>query len=1014
MVPNKPGLSHNHISVLDDQSFRNLPFLHTLLLDHNLLTTQALQGGALTNLTQLEVLTLGNNRISMIDAEVFKGTTALRILKLEGNQLTRLDSDSFPLNDFRAVESLDLSENFIDYLDGNSFRGLVALQTLDLSRNRLSSAPPEAFSYLSRLTNLNLDLNSWNCSCQQVELAAFLSDFMQHPDKTLYNGRRMVCVSADNPAVTTVLELTEANCVPSNQNIRVKIEPRSTMSPQHYSRDLAITAVICFAGGVGLTLLIVFIHHRMSRRKKLKQQKIQEEREEGSSTMANHNSSPQEGNERRQDFPRANGSQSWDKEAMMVDTRLEHFGGQYRCPECREEEPRPNPIRWSRMNGGIELMEERRRMRTMMEEERRRPGPQQGMLGRPGTRGNSNYNYDPRREAFSQRSETLVGYKTVKELDSYSSDVEGKNRGNEAFHCESCHRTYRSDQNTKQGGFHSSMRDSGLVDGFPYQNRLSDRGRNINYNEGEMIRNSGLKREIRNVKFDLERTDQGGRIQQEDRKEEEAKSPRDKDRRGERKHKTKVQSSRLLKVKLNLNPLRKSKVHPKRKSEQGKGSPKRSKEKRKEGKDKGDKERKGKKSSKSKGSNDDGEEKEGESSKQKKNTSKTDQEGKESTGQDQNQDQNSQNTVDQSQPTSAQPGFTGQGTLGGAAQFQGGGFVVGGTQFPPQHPFSLAAMDRNRTTNLSMLGSQRTGSSLSLQGGNFLLNAGAPGVNPLLPSGPTNPMAPNLTFSGPNMVPSGAPDGLIRQSGVGPASSVTSLLTNPMHASSQNISQPAPDRLMGQTGAAPALSAASLPANPIQRPASNLVPNPPVNPPTVQSDSKAQKPPDSSPQEATVKSDPVQGPGLQSGEGASQQPSDSQAPQTKENPVNQTQTPVGPDGSSVAVPQTSAPVTVVQNLPKNNSQTELGRGPGDVSALGVTLTDGPSAGASVGSMQAADESVSGVSAPGGSAETGSSTGLLQQEYLSEEAGSSPRRKLKLVIPEKTSSRPPTALERKIR
>lgn len=60
------ALSHNHISVLDEQSFRTLPSLHTLMLDHNLLTSQALQGGALTNLTQLEVLALGHNLISMV------------------------------------------------------------------------------------------------------------------------------------------------------------------------------------------------------------------------------------------------------------------------------------------------------------------------------------------------------------------------------------------------------------------------------------------------------------------------------------------------------------------------------------------------------------------------------------------------------------------------------------------------------------------------------------------------------------------------------------------------------------------------------------------------------------------------------------------------------------------------------------------------------------------------------------------------------------------------------------
>lgn len=60
------GLSHNRISVLGERSFRNMPFLHTVLLDHNLLSSQVLQEGALTNLTQLQVLALGHNLIRMV------------------------------------------------------------------------------------------------------------------------------------------------------------------------------------------------------------------------------------------------------------------------------------------------------------------------------------------------------------------------------------------------------------------------------------------------------------------------------------------------------------------------------------------------------------------------------------------------------------------------------------------------------------------------------------------------------------------------------------------------------------------------------------------------------------------------------------------------------------------------------------------------------------------------------------------------------------------------------------
>lgn len=58
-------------------------------------------------------------------------------------------------------------------------------------------------------------------------------------------------MSADNPAVTTVLELTEANCVPSNRNITVQVETRSSVTPQLYARDLAIAAVVCFIGENG-------------------------------------------------------------------------------------------------------------------------------------------------------------------------------------------------------------------------------------------------------------------------------------------------------------------------------------------------------------------------------------------------------------------------------------------------------------------------------------------------------------------------------------------------------------------------------------------------------------------------------------------------------------------------------------------------------------------------------------------------------------------------------------------
>ncbi|XP_042285326.1 uncharacterized protein lrrc53 isoform X1 [Thunnus maccoyii] len=1063
------GLSHNHISVLGKESFRNLPFLHTLLLDHNLLTSQALQGGALTNLTQLEVLALGHNLISMIQAGWLKGTKALRSLKLEGNQLTSLDSGSFPLNDLRDLESLDVSDNQINHLDRNSFRGLVGLRTLDLSRNRLSSAPAEAFSYLTWLTNLNLDLNSWNCSCQLLDLAAFLSTFIQQPDQILYNGRRMVCVSADNPAVTTVLELTEANCVPSNQNITVQIQTRGSVMPQLYARDLAITAVICFIGGVGLTLLVVLIYYQVSHRKKLKQSEGQREKEEENSTVANQLVNHHNVSEMRGDlFLQANNSQPWDKETML-DTRTEGHGGQFRsradendshfrCPDCRSEGPRLNPMRWdNRVNGGIESEEDRERRRVrmmMMEEERRKPGTHQEILGRdvPNkllSRSNSNSSFHPRRETFSQRPETLVAYKTHREMgESYRTNVEGKSRGQEMTHCESCHRTYRpSEHNMRQGRIHTNMRDSALFDGFPPQHRLSDRGRNVSYNQFDMMKDMDFRRETRNVTFDLESSStqkEKGNNQGRGRKEEEAKTSRDKERGRERKHKAKVQSSRLLKVKLNLSPLRKSKVHPKRKTERGhleKSSSKKSEEKRRDGKERREKEGRGssgkktkeniekvKKTAKAKGLiEDDAEEKEDEegeqksksSSKQKKTTLKSGKGGQESAEGDQGEKthlENSQHTssdttnaADQSYTTRVE-GATiigqGPGLQGADIPYQGAGLVLGSAQLSSQHPFSMSASERNCTTNLSLLGSagsQLTGSNLCLQGGNFLLNTTAPVSNALYPSGPTNTVAPSIAISGPNMVPSGAPNSFSRQTSVGLMSPATSLLANAVQANPLQAS---------------AIQTIPLYNSQARGLAQNLAANPAINPSPIQSLSQSQMPPDSSPLVARLKPDPTQGPGPQTGEGLHQLPPESQ---TKESFTLPTQAPLDADDSSGVTPQVTGPLTTVENLSNNNSQTENGRVPAglmvSMSAGGVALTEGSTVGLSGGSMPAAaDVSVSGVSAQSeySTCSPAAAAALLQQEYLPEDGGSSPRRKLRLVLPEKTSSRPPTALERKIR
>ncbi|XP_071347994.1 uncharacterized protein [Trachinotus anak] len=822
---------------------------------------------------------------------------------------------------------------------------------------------------------------------------------------------------------------------------------------QLYTRDLAITAVVCFIGGVGLTLLVVLIYYRVSHRKKIKESEIQQEEEERSTTTINNYVSHLEVSEKKRGvFRQASNSQPLDKKAVMLDSRIKNHGDQFwsradedsshfRCPDCTTKGQRGmglNPMRWNnRINREMEAEEERekRRMRMMTEEERRKPGIQQGILSRDAPNkflslGNSNSSPHPQRGTFRETLETLSAYKTGRHMDSNRADVEGISSRHETLHCENCHRTYRPpEQTVRSGRIHTNTRDSALFDNVPPQHRLIDMGRNINHNQFDMMKITELRRESRNVKFDLDclRTLEQRDIHSEDKREEKERTSRDKEKGRKRRHKVKIQSGRQLKVKLNLSPLRKSKVHPKRMGHSDKSSSKKSKEKKQDGKEREEKEgkpnferktkvssEKMKKSTKSTGSSEREEEKEdrGEgnckmTSKQKKTTSKSEQGGQENTAADQDKSthpDNSQcddttNTADQS--ASAVAIGQGQNMQNRSTWNQGAGLVPGNAQLCTQQ---LSAAERN--TSLSLLGStgsQLTGSSLSLQGGSILLKTMIPGSNALFSNGPANSIAPSVARSGPNLIPNGVLDSISRQTGVGLVSLAASHLTNTVNATPLQVS---------------AIQTIPVNNSHVGGFALNLAPTPANYPAPIQSLSQNQLPADISALVPRLKHDPAEGPGLQTGEGLHQLPLESQTLQTKESLPVQAQAPLSTDGLS----QAAGSVTTVENLSNNNSQRGTGCAPGgstvNISAEGVVVTEGPVVGVFGDSMQAANVSVSGVSVPSMSTQSGFSiaaaTPLLQQEYMSEEGGSSPRRKLRLVLPEKTSSRPPTALERKIR
>lgn len=727
----------------------------------------------------------------------------------------------------------------------------------------------------------------------------------------------------------------------------------------------------CSSGGVALTLLAVLIYHQVSRRKELKQsRRLKEEEEERSSSLAD------DVRERTGDvFLKANSVQPWNKEVMIVDARTDgdqfrsrayENGGLLQCPDCGTDGSMPHPIRkenW--MNGWTESVEgrERRRMRMMRTEEVRM-GLQRGnsMRDVPSKfhfNGSMNSSSHPLRETSSLRNESSP-YQTGRDMNFHS---------HKAPHCERCHKTYRQpEQNGRHGKIHPS---------------LNDRGRNGHY-QFDKSRTTVLAREMRNVTFDLESL-RSSKVK--DRPEEETK-----EKGRERSHK--VQSNRSMKARLNLNPLHRSKVHPRRKNEQEHTERSRStkkKRKKEHGRQREEKEKTKKSDKKTKNSNkkmkrsskteglaeDNGEEPVEEEGQNNTSSAKAENQAQESAETNQGENthpvgsQPAQSNTSADQPAPAAGTSQAQSLQSSEFHYKGAGLALGSTQISVQHPGSRG----NHTSNLSLTGaagSQLTGSSLSLQAGNLLFGNATSGSNILLPGSPVNPGAAGISSSGPSTASRSTTEIISRGAAGGTVPSVPSLLANIPHASPFPASDIHTDsQHVSQTN--------GLTLN---------LANPDVDTAAV--------PPDNS-LVAALK--PV--PGLL------QLPPESQTPFNKESLSDKGQDTFG------VTPQDFKLATAAENMSTYDSQAETGHDPGgstvDVPPEGAAPGEGPA----VEGYREGRGEVPGVS--GSSTEAaGTPAALLQQEYLSEEGGSSPRRKLRLVLPEKTSSHPPTALEKKIR
>lgn len=260
----------------------------------------------------------------------------------------------------------------------------------------------------------------------------------------------------------------------------------------------------------------------------------------------------------------------FDQEVMTLDPRTydpvyqldpsdrnNHFGYS-NCYSKDHRGIRQNLMRWdNRTITQLKTDEEtqRRRARMITKHDLRMLATQQGILEFTNKISYGRASSHPRKEAVGRRVEVLVN--SQEEGHCYKAEGGECSKINEALYSNSCHRLYRpSEPNLRKCRVHAKIENSGLFNDFACQHREIDRDLNFG-DKSDTSKDIHIRRKARNVTFNLER------LRNSSQQSEDGSKSRDEEREG---NNPKVQLRRL---KGKVNPNQKSKVHPKRKSEQG-------------------------------------------------------------------------------------------------------------------------------------------------------------------------------------------------------------------------------------------------------------------------------------------------------------------------------------------------------------------------------------------------------------------------------------------------------------
>lgn len=157
-------LRNNSIGFIEDNSFLPLYNLHTLNLAENRI--HHITSHLFNGLFGLSKLTLNNNLIVNIDPQAFRNCSDLKDLDLSSNAIQYIPE---ALSELSFLKTLDLGENQISSFSNGSFKNLQQLTGLRLIDNNIGNLTKGMLWDLTGLQVLNLAKNK----VQQIERGTF-------------------------------------------------------------------------------------------------------------------------------------------------------------------------------------------------------------------------------------------------------------------------------------------------------------------------------------------------------------------------------------------------------------------------------------------------------------------------------------------------------------------------------------------------------------------------------------------------------------------------------------------------------------------------------------------------------------------------------------------------------------------------------------------------------------------------------------------------------------------------